>query len=340
MEDGSAPRSYMFASITIVRAIALELERSGAPNPLGRVASRLDDDDARVSYLQFSEIVREAIKATGDGGLGLTLVCTTSPSALPLLHLLLLSCRNLREAWSVFVHYVPLVAEGLRWSLIEQGERTEIRFDPRTSCADTARFGAEFALGMVARTVQQFVPPPARPLVATWRHEKPSYTDRYRSVFNCAQRFGQSSNSLYIPSAWLDVPQALSDARLHESLRELADAQLAAVRDKVSLAERVRLLLLTLPENAALDIELIARRSGLRPRSLRRHLEREGSTLSTLRDEVRIDRACQALRNGMSIAEVAEVMGYSQASAFHRAFKRWTGATPSSYQGDPASREP
>lgn len=77
----------------------------------------------------------------------------------------------------------------------------------------------------------------------------------------------------------------------------------------------------------------MARRQGLSPSSFRRQLEREGRSYQQIKDEVRRATAFECLREtDMSIAEIAERTGFQEPSAFHRAFKKWTGESPGGYR--------
>ncbi|MBK8937957.1 MAG: helix-turn-helix transcriptional regulator [Polyangiaceae bacterium] len=81
------------------------------------------------------------------------------------------------------------------------------------------------------------------------------------------------------------------------------------------------------------DIATLARRLGVSPRTLQRKLEAEGVAYSELLDQARRELACAYLADpALSVEEIAALTGYSEASAFSRAFRRWTGASPLRYR--------
>jgi AraC-like DNA-binding protein len=84
----------------------------------------------------------------------------------------------------------------------------------------------------------------------------------------------------------------------------------------------------------------IGRRLGLSVRTLHRHLRAEGTSLRAVTLELRRELSQRYLREGATIGEVAFLLGYSEASAFHRSFRRWTGRTPSAYRRDRTSGAP
>jgi AraC-like DNA-binding protein len=75
-------------------------------------------------------------------------------------------------------------------------------------------------------------------------------------------------------------------------------------------------------------VDVIAKRLGLTARSLQRRLKDEGTTFNAVREDVRRQLSRRFLEDGLSIAEISFLLGFSEPSAFFRAFKRWTGQTP------------
>ena len=81
------------------------------------------------------------------------------------------------------------------------------------------------------------------------------------------------------------------------------------------------------------DLEAVARHLHVSPQTLRRHLREEGTSFQALKDELRRDIAIYHLgRADLSLQAIAEQLGFSEPSAFHRAFKKWTGLTPGAYR--------
>mgnify|MGYP006207581605 CR=1 FL=1 len=106
-----------------------------------------------------------------------------------------------------------------------------------------------------------------------------------------------------------------------------------------SLAEQQQALLKALfvrPGTASVETaetQLLAQLDGVSPQTLRRHLREEGTSFQALKDELRRDIAIYHLgRADLSLLEIAEQLGFSEPSAFHRAFKKWTGLTPGAYR--------
>ncbi|MDB4972595.1 MAG: araC1 [Myxococcaceae bacterium] len=332
-----APVKLMYVSVIILRGILAELRNHGlepdlALDMLGLKPDALSDIRTRVSFAELDRIIAKAMELTGDPGLGLSMGTHAPENMLQVLGHLLVSCRTLREAFVLFQRYTPLVVDGVAFKLVEEGEQARFDYHCPVPLGATSRFAAEYILVMVQRIATHFVSEQEAPPELLWfEHDRPDYHARYARVFSCPVAFGQSSNSILFPRRALDVIQLHADHVVHSALREMAERLLTEMHTPVAVADRVRGLLRYEPELAIIDVVKLSRGMGLTPRSLRRRLAAEGLSLTALLDEARCRMACEELRREGSIKQIAERVGFSEPSAFHRAFKRWTGLTPLEY---------
>ncbi|MDB4986207.1 MAG: virS 15 [Myxococcaceae bacterium] len=327
----------MFVSVIIVRGIVAELKVHGiepaqALELFGLKPDALSDIRARISFTELDHIIRKAMELSADAGLGLSMGVNAPESMLQVLGHLVVSCRTLREAFALFQRYSPLIVDGVSYRLSEGDDRGRFDYHCPVPMGATSRFAAEYVLVMVQRIAAHFVPEAeATPELVHFEHEQPDYHARYGRVFGCPIVFGQEANSIVFPRRVLDVPQLHADPTMHSALREMAERLLTEMHNPVATSERVRGLLRYESELSVVDVVKLARGLGLTPRSLRRRLAAEGLSLTALLDEARCRMACEELRREGSIKEIAERVGFSEPSAFHRAFKRWTGLTPLAY---------
>lgn len=202
-----------------------------------------------------------------------------------------------------------------------------------------ARFLVESTLCSAARLSARFTPGGEGLREVHVEHPAPSYAEQYREVFGCPVLFDRPRNGLLFPRAALDVPQLHADETVCAVFSEAAERLLEA-RTRESMSERVRTLLRWESDLANVDVARIARHIGITPRAVRRRLGAEGMPLSSLIDEARCHVACRELRRSdTTIKETAELLGFSEPSAFHRAFKRWTGRTPAEFSRSPPERD-
>ena len=131
----------------------------------------------------------------------------------------------------------------------------------------------------------------------------------------------------------LALPLARADAQLGELLRGLAEDALKKRTVAESPLDNVRRILAEELQRGVPSLDVVASRLATSERTLRRRLEGEGTTFRALLDETRAELARVYVADArMPLAEVAFMLGFSEPSAFHRAFKRWTKTTPAAFR--------
>jgi AraC-like DNA-binding protein len=297
--------------------------------------SMLSNLRATIPTEQWVLLLLRAVALTGDPALGIAMGETWSQSMLQVVGQLIVSCRTMRDALSVFERYQPLLGNNSAWRLEEEGEIARLYCDDVIEHPVAARIGIEAVLTLTYRIGRGFVGENTQSAYEVWfRHAEPPYAKQYARVFDCPLRFGQPRNALVFARHVLDFAQAHGDDTMREVLRSSADALLRE-RESESVAERVRAILRYEQDIAHMNVGYIAGRLNMNVRALRRRLGAEQTPLSHLLDEARLRIAQRELaRPGASIKEVAHGLGFSEASAFHRAFKRWSGQTPAQFMKD------
>ena len=151
-------------------------------------------------------------------------------------------------------------------------------------------------------------------------------------MFRGRERFAQPFTELQFPAAWLSRSQLHSNPELCEVLRSHADRQLALLERSGTISARIEQLLAASDHRALPSMSAAARVLGVSSRTVARRLRSEGVTFAELFERRRL-RAAQRLLElrVLSVREVAEAMGFADTSAFHKAFRRWTGLTPTQY---------
>lgn len=169
----------------------------------------------------------------------------------------------------------------------------------------------------------------------------PPHVLEYDLLFGAPCRFGAETTALVFDRALLNEPLLQDEAGIAAFLRRAPQDLLARIDYGSTTAARVRRLLgqsLPGPGLPPTEAELAGRLS-VSPQTLRRRLAAEGTSFQQLRDQMRRDHAIAALAEGRTpIERISEQLGFSEPSAFHRAFKRWTGSTPRAYH--PGGDEP
>jgi AraC-like DNA-binding protein len=166
------------------------------------------------------------------------------------------------------------------------------------------------------------------------RHEAPGDADAYERWFNAPVAFGAKRVEIVFDAQLLDLPVVGADPTLVRLLDRHIEQVLARLPRAASLVDRVRAeAARSISDGAAPTAASIARALNMSERTLLRRLSEEDATPSDIIADVRRELASQYLRDpAVSITEAAFLLGYSEPSAFHRAFKRWTGVTPAEFR--------
>lgn len=172
-----------------------------------------------------------------------------------------------------------------------------------------------------------------RPLRAQFSHAALGPLAGYQAVFQSPVDFEQAFSGLLLDNAALDQPLPQADAQLAAVHQQVAAARLAALSEESTsdLATELRVWLATQLGHALPGRAQAAQAFGMSERTLARRLQDLALSYTGLLDAARKDHACQAVAHTQrAFADIAQSLGFAEASAFNRAFKRWTGAR----QGD------
>jgi AraC-like DNA-binding protein len=194
------------------------------------------------------------------------------------------------------------------------------------------RFVAEIAVAGLFRTMQRFRVEENIDAV-TFEYGAPEYHREYVRFFNDRVRFDQAFTGLRFDSRLLLAAGPFPDAQLHQTLTAFAKRRIMHLTNCLPYAARVHECLVWQPPPRDMTMRTVACALGVSERSLRRRLAEEGKPYPKLVNEALafIAKTC-LLDERRTIAETALELGFADNTTFHRAFKRWTGLTPSEYR--------
>jgi AraC-like DNA-binding protein len=155
----------------------------------------------------------------------------------------------------------------------------------------------------------------------------------YHQFFGAPVHFDQPESRLIFAASYLPLPIIRQEKALQGFLRGAPANILIRYRHDQGLASRIRTRLRAMPPTDWPDFDRLARDLGLSPATLRRRLRAEGQGYAAIRAEIRLRAARRMLRDGtLSVAGIAERLGYGEPSAFHRSFLKQTGSTPGAFR--------
>jgi AraC-like DNA-binding protein len=321
----------------LVRVLVDAVERVGIARE-ELLAGRLDadwlvDPGVRVDLAEYAVLQARAIQLTGDEALGLHVVEQASESSFDVMAPLIAHAPTMREGIALCTEFTRLLKDEGHLTLRERGDVATIRYDcvPRSPVSD--RMDADFVLSGLLRMVRAFGGPKAKVLAACFEYARPKEHREYTRMFGGAERFGHAFTGLSFPRDLLDRPQLHRHRELSAVLRLQAERDLSRISGGIDDAERLRQYLMVQRPSRMPDMKTAARDMGVSARSLRRKLGQKGLSYRAIVQSVREALAAQMLGDpNKTIQEVAHALGFSDAPAFHRAFKRWKGATPGTFQ--------
>jgi AraC-like DNA-binding protein len=247
----------------------------------------------------------------------------------------LLRCPTLRSVLTEVDQYVTLVAPACGFRLEERPGTSLLHFSTTFPDPAITRVVTEMAMSFVLRIARHHISAVVRPSGIAFAFPEPAHAHVYREVFDCPVRFGAETTAIYFDTHLLDETQPFADEALRGLLKVRADELLKQARDSRGLANRVRYALEREPDLSNVSMARMAKRIGMSPSELRRRLREEHTSWTHALAEARREMALRKLRNPeIPIKQIADETGFSEPSAFHRAFRRWTGSTPARFRAE------
>lgn len=291
------------------------------------------DPDSRVLASTALDLLRIAVRITQDEALGLRAALETSPGDYGDVEYASGSCTTLGEALDFLSRYY-FTLDGsctLRHRCVDG--RVQVLFhQPREPFC---RAMIDFTLSMAFLAYVRWVNVHPSDYEVCFPYPAPADLDPYKEVFGSRTRltFDASCTAATFPEQDLRYPLRFSDEKLHSLLAEHLRHRYLTQGLEPSLSDSVRSLIMDELPNGSASSSRIASRLGMSKRSLSRKLDEEGTTFKNILGNVRLARAVHdLLLESHSISEISVRLGYSESAAFHRAFRKWFGSSPSAYR--------
>lgn len=310
--------------------------RTGRPIPelasaMGVDVSLVTDTAARVPHSLVVHAWEALAARCGDPTFGLTAAAIVGVSRLDAIDYVLQRSANVHEMIARFMRYQRLFHDANASSVVEREELCELRHGFEGELA-RSRHLTEFILAMWVARFDSFRLRDELRWVC-FRH--PAAADRaaYTRVFGDLVRFDAAHDGLALPRALLEAPLPEADPSFARSFEAELERELAELRTGTTFPDEVRATIARLIGSGdGCEIDVVARRLAVSARTLQRRLGAEGTSFRELVDLARRDLALQSVRrSAANLTELSFLLGFSEVSAFSRAFRRWTGQSPTEY---------
>lgn len=287
--------------------------------------------DARLTPMEFNQIVDRALRLTGEPALGYHFGLHLKLSAHGFLGYAVMTSATLGEAIQLVEKYFTTRSGALRFSSFVEGDTAVVQVDSTVDV--TAPFAFPFESLLVGLChAGAYITGESSLEAEVWiNFAEPAYYARCASLLPCPIRYNMPLHQLRFPAALLQRPLLMADATASELARDQCERELAALSSQ-PLVTRVRALLGEELANMP-DLDVVASRCCMSSRTLKRKLAEHGVTYSEMVATIRRDEACLLLAEGrLSVEQIAGRLGYRDPANFTRAFKGWTGETPRQYR--------
>lgn len=299
--------------------------------------SWLDDPDRQVGSEVLQKLWREAVIQTGDRDLGLHIGEAFDLAAIGIVGYVLLNCKTYGQVLEKLSQYTRLFSRGVAihhhvsagWVHCD----CDIVGNVKNYLLDEPRHPIESTFSALITATQQLTGNRLKADAVWFQHPRSENTSEHERIFQTTVWFSQVANRIIFPEPYLNWrvrssnPSLLSVFELHANTMLHAQTETQSYRQQVITAITHRL------QGEVPSIEAIAHHLMLSVRQLQRELQTENTSYQQLLDETRRELALSQFNlPGTSIHDLAFLLGFSEPSAFHRAFKRWTGQTPRNYR--------
>jgi len=299
----------------------------------------LDDQDARVALGRFHQLWELALEQTGDPALGLHLGEQLDMSRMGVIGHIVFNNRTLGRALQQYVRLAQVANEGVAVSLRDQDGLAVLEWHcERPEYYSIPNMDRTMALAITR--ARRFVSEKLYLERVTFQHEKPDYAPEYERIFGCPVLFGQPSCSIVFRRHYLDYELPQRNPYLHQILTRHVERLLRRLAFRNTLSHKVKGIVSKHLSLGELDAEVVAEQLHMSRHTLYRKLKQEGQSFQGLVEEVRKEKAIRYLKEDRyALSEIAFLLGFSELSAFSRAFKRWTGESPANYRQNRKAKE-
>ena len=323
-----------------MRGLARELELQGcdAPSLFARVGldfALLDSPEARYPVHQTTLLWQQAVHATGDETLGLKAIRHITPATFHAVGLSVMASETLEQAFGRMRRFADLVTDASEIDLLSSDSEFVVELKLKEG-AQPAHQSTDGFLCLLANAGKGLGEPGLMPLrVELSRPEpEPQHKDYFERSFDAPLLFGCKAMRLVFALATVQTRLKGANPLIAEHLDQASLAAIERLKPPNSASRLLRTWVVTQLDKGAPSIELAAAHMNMSARNLQRKLADEGSSLAAIVDDIRQSEAQRRLKHTQdSLTAIALDLGFSDASAFSRACKRWFGKSPSDIRG-------
>jgi AraC-like DNA-binding protein len=331
-------RRRLLISLSAATGLLEAIEAAGA-NPdqvlrsLGLRRSTISKPDGFIACADFARLLEETARATGDNCFGLHFGERYNPKDVGPLAYVMMNSPTMGVGFQNAGRYLSVHNQAAKVSFDVDGRFAYARHVLADPAIEAPRQHNEYSLAVALNLIRLMAGSAWAPLEAHFAHAAPRQHSEHARVFGAPVSFGHAANAFVIEREFLDRQVPAADQRLYPILRRYLDEVLADMPREDGLLASVRRAVGEAMRQGDPNLTTVGKQIAVGPRTLQRRLKDHGFEFKALVDDTRRVFALNYLRDpNLTLAEIAYLLGYSEVSAFNRAFRRWTGSTPSDYR--------
>lgn len=287
---------------------------------------------ARISFFEIIELWEMVERRSMDQNFGLHVGEKMADFSGHILFLLLSNAATLQDAVALLCKY---------WSLLTDIHSPRLRFNDKhaelsiyyhAKGPSMYRHKNEAVLVLYASILQRLIEEKISFDQICFSHPRPENISEHQRIFNSPLYFNRTVNKLVFRREYLELPVLLSNQNLCRNLESIAIGLLESRYKDGFWSDKVRKEIFNILGRQKSSIESVSEKLAITPRNLQYKLKNEGTTYQQLLEQIRKEKAVYLLKQAsFTIGDTASLLGFSEQSAFSRAFKRWYGLSPKHY---------
>jgi AraC-like DNA-binding protein len=291
------------------------------------------DPDARIPLEKSDAFWKKAYELSHDPNLALHAIEVLPFGAYRVIDFMATCAPTIGAAFAKVSDYFPIIHSVVRLPYVVGAREVTFASEAPSRPSTITRPYAEYVLAAVFLRVRLATAQRFPLLRVEFSQPRPDDISEHERIFECPVRFGAEACQLVIARDVWDTPRTNSDAGLFAVLESHARMLLEQLPSAPDIVGRVREAIESELRGGNPNLDSIARRLAMSPRTLQRRLRDQGVVFNDLLDTMRFRAAKSYLAQGdVAGAEVAFLLGFAEQSSFNRAFKRWSGRTPTDYR--------
>jgi AraC-like DNA-binding protein len=296
---------------------------------LGVDRSLLGKSEGSIPCVVFAGILKEAARLTGDDCFGMHFGEQFNPRNIGPLAYVALNSPTLGASIQNVGRYLHVYDSSAKWFFTAEGNRGYIRYLLDNLGVEPLRQSNEHGMTMIVNTLRMMVGSQWSPQEVQFAHEAPEQASEHHRIFRAPVLFGCETNALVIELSFAERAVPAADPQLYQIMKQYLDEVLSEIPREDGFFESIRKAIAESMREGDPKLARVAKKLAMGPRTLQRRLKDYGFDFKKLVEDTRQRFAMNYLKDRKnSLTEVAFLLGYSELSAFNRAFKRWTGSTP------------